>query len=221
MIIMECHSCGAQLSIDPKYSGVRGKCMTCGSVISVPVMTYEANQSDYQESVASISEPASGSLATSTQSYPLPCTVRSQNQSDHSGPIPAFIYNSLTRGECVVATFNRSWTVWISFGFWALLSALTLVLTPVAIYVFLKTIGYEHVLTSKRIIAKRGIFSLQTNELRLSKVENVTISKSLFESFFGGGTVQITGTGGSTVLLKNIRKPVLAKRMIEELLDES
>ncbi|MBX3178493.1 MAG: PH domain-containing protein [Candidatus Hydrogenedentes bacterium] len=109
----------------------------------------------------------------------------------------------------------------ISLPFMLLPLPFMLLPLPLAIYTFLRVNSRGYALTSKRVIAKQGIISLNTEEMRIDRIENIRISRGIMESILGGGSLVVTGIGGSKVVLKCICAPELAKKMIEVLTEDS
>lgn len=81
------------------------------------------------------------------------------------------------------------------------------------IFALLKIIGInaiEMVITNKRVISKKGIFKIETEELKLEQIESIKINS---------GNIIFTGTGGSKVKFSNIANIVTAKKNIESIIE--
>lgn len=52
--------------------------------------------------------------------------------------------------------------------------------------------GRQYVVTTNRLIFKRGIINRNSHELLLKKCEGVTVDQSIFGRIFGYGTVNVT-----------------------------
>ena len=61
-----------------------------------------------------------------------------------------------------------------------------------AIYVWLNFINMEMVITNKRAIYKYGIIAINTNEVRLEKIESVNVDKGILGSLLGYGTISFS-----------------------------
>lgn len=130
--------------------------------------------------------------------------------------VPAYIQQSLSKGEEVQAVFKLHWFVWVPVWIWALAGVLSAgLLAPVAIYLWLSIRTIEQGLTNKRVITKRGIISRNTDEMKLSSIETVELQQSIFGRIFGFGNVKVTGRGTSAVVLKTVTDPMAIKRQIE------
>jgi len=133
-----------------------------------------------------------------------------------TGGVPAYIQQSLSKGEEVQNVFTLHWFVWVPVWVWAFAALLSAgLLAPIAIYLWLSLRTIEQGLTNKRVITKRGIISRNTDEMKLSSIETVELKQSIFGRIFGFGDVKITGRGASAVMLKAVIDPMSAKRAIE------
>ena len=86
------------------------------------------------------------------------------------------------------------------------------------IYRFLTFWLTEMVITNKRIIYKRGIFSIKTKELENAKVESVLLEQSVLGRIFGYGSICFSGTGASKVKFEKINDPLVTKSQIESVI---
>lgn len=77
----------------------------------------------------------------------------------------------------------------------------------------------ELVLTDRRLIAKRGIVSLDTVEINLTKVESLHVSQGLMGRIFNYGDVAVMGTGASLEPLRGVSRPLELRKKIGELAD--
>jgi uncharacterized membrane protein YdbT with pleckstrin-like domain len=66
--------------------------------------------------------------------------------------------------------------------------------------------------TTKRVIAKFGVFRHHSIELNLSKVESVEVVQGIFGRMLGYGTISINGTGGVRTPIKDITGAVEFRR---------
>ena len=66
----------------------------------------------------------------------------------------------------------------------------------------------ELVVTDRRVILKRGIFSRQTIEMNRAKVESVDVDQTVMGRIMGYGTVIVRGTGGGLEPIRNIAHPL-------------
>ncbi|HCQ8110909.1 TPA: PH domain-containing protein [Klebsiella pneumoniae] len=86
--------------------------------------------------------------------------------------------------------------------------------------VVVKVATTELALTNKRIIAKFGFIRRSTIELRLEKVESISINQGLLGRLLGYGTVVVKGTGGTGTPIPSIKKPLDFRRIVNNFLEE-
>lgn len=77
----------------------------------------------------------------------------------------------------------------------------------------------EMVVTTKRVICKTGIISVNTEELKNPRIESVEIKQSLWQRIWFYADIYFTGTGGSYVLFSNIKDARAVKSTLEDNLD--
>lgn len=78
----------------------------------------------------------------------------------------------------------------------------------------------EFVVTSKRVVLKKGIISRNMNEVVLSKAEGMNISQGIFGRIFGFGSIIIT-SGGATNTYGTIADPLRFRKEINEQIEEN
>jgi uncharacterized membrane protein YdbT with pleckstrin-like domain len=109
-----------------------------------------------------------------------------------------YVNKHLLPGEQVVHETTYHWTHYFS---WA--SLFTLGLYP---YIQIKT--DEFVVTTRRIIIKKGIIAYYTLEMNLSRVETVNVEQGILGRILCYGCITIIGTGGTRERFKEIKNPV-------------
>lgn len=72
----------------------------------------------------------------------------------------------------------------------------------------------EIVVTDRRVIFKRGVFSRHTVEMNLSKIDSVDVDQTLTARLLGYGTLVIHGTGGAIEPLQRIEHPLALRSAI-------
>ena len=133
----------------------------------------------------------------------------------------SYIEKTLANDESVAAEFNFHWIEWLWFAFWILLAIPTIGITLLfAIYAYLRIKCTEQAVTNHRVVFKKGIISRHTEEMRLKSVETVEVRQSVFGRVLGYGNIKVTGRGVSDVILKHLRRPLEAKRAIENALQQ-
>jgi uncharacterized membrane protein YdbT with pleckstrin-like domain len=146
-----------------------------------------------------------------------------------------YVEQSLTEGERIVYTTRRHWVVLIGPSVGAGLLAVPgivllfekdfmwiggVVLLAVAAGIFLSGLlrryGFEFAVTNKRVIYRKGIVTVSTDELFLDKIESVLVQQGLLGRWWGYGSVSVRGTGGSWEPFAYIADPLLLRRRIQE-----
>jgi uncharacterized membrane protein YdbT with pleckstrin-like domain len=105
----------------------------------------------------------------------------------------------------------------------AALAIVSLVVIPLALVIVLVAVirvrSVQLVITNKKVLGKRGVFSRQTIDIPLQKVESIKVDQSVAGRLFGYGDVQIAGTGGDRILLPFIADAMGFKKVVMASLD--
>lgn len=151
-----------------------------------------------------------------------------------------FINATLSKNEEIKSLFPLHWIVWLKVVFPSILFLFTL---PLAIYhndtygsmafwffpiVFLfvavcsalNIIGTEYAITNKRLIGKTGFIFRNNIDIRLVKLESVILDQSILGRIFGYGNIVFNGTGSGKSAFISIDNPMLAKNLINQILED-
>ena len=120
----------------------------------------------------------------------------------------SYVNNNLLREETIIYETNYHWTHYLS-----LVSLFTLGLWP---YIQSKT--DEFVVTNRRIIIKKGLFSYYTLEMNLSRVETVHVEQSIMGRIMDYGSITIVGSGGTRERFIRIANPILFRQSFMEVI---
>jgi len=82
------------------------------------------------------------------------------------------------------------------------------------VFMYLSLSSIHMGITNKRVVIKRGILAIVTDEIRLQAIETVDVNQSIIGRMMGYGTVKITGKGDAVVLYENVDNPLEIKRSI-------
>ena len=88
------------------------------------------------------------------------------------------------------------------------------------VLVFLRVWTTELAITKHKVIDKTGFIRRNTIELRLSKVEGLSVDQGVLGRIFNFGTINITGTGGIKTPIPYIKNPVEFRRVLNEFLED-
>lgn len=119
-----------------------------------------------------------------------------------------YVDKNLLNNEVVIHEGSYHWTHYISW----------LSLCTLGIYPYIQGKTDEFVVTSKRIIIKKGIIAYDTLEMNLSRVESVQVEQTVLGRILGFGSVKIIGTGGTKETFEHIKDPVLFRKYFNELI---
>ena len=130
-----------------------------------------------------------------------------------------YITDTLGTGETIIGTGSLSkWSLFHLY-FSALLFGISLVFLPLTVallvYAFILIATTEMGVTSKRVVRKSGLIKRDTTEIKLEKVESVSVQQGLLGRMFGYGTVIIAGSGGNNAVMKGVRNPLAFRALVD------
>lgn len=93
----------------------------------------------------------------------------------------------------------------------------------IAVFIFIRRyIKYkttEMVITTRRLVYKRGFISRHTFELQLSKVETIQVDQTVLGRVFNYGKVSAIGTGGTGETISFIARPMNFRNEFQKCVD--
>ena len=113
-----------------------------------------------------------------------------------------------------VAAYWFGETRWLPRAWQYTAYALALVAVVLLVKEWLQWWITEIAVTNRRVIYKRGLIRLQTNEMNMDKVESVQVNQSILGRMFDFGTVRILGTGEGFEALQTIAGPIKLRNSI-------
>lgn len=129
--------------------------------------------------------------------------------------------NILSKDETVVFVPEKSkivlvwsWVLGI-VGFWLLL-----IPTILAIITTIRFHYTEFAITNKKIIEKYGWLNTHCDEMLISHVENITVTKSFFGTIFHYGTVCIQGNNRNNINFMFVKNPERVRKEINDILSK-
>lgn len=131
-----------------------------------------------------------------------------------------YVDSVLIKDERVEYRGHMSWVV-LFWPFFFLLASIwiiyPLVLTvPWAIWSCLVWKGNEYAVTNMRVILKKGVISRYTFEIRLPKIEGISVDQGIMGRILNYGTLIIRGTGTASEPFNALENPMAFKRVVEE-----
>ena len=131
-----------------------------------------------------------------------------------------YITKTLAKDETMLAEGKIS--KWSLFHIYcaAVIFGVTVICLPISamllLYAWLKIRSTEMGITSKRVIRKSGVIMRDTSEIRLSKVESVSVKQGFLGRIFGYGDVYIVGTGGNCAVMKGVKDPLAFRGQVQD-----
>lgn len=135
----------------------------------------------------------------------------------------SYITQTLAADETLLAEGKIS--KWSLFHIYcaAVIFGLSIICLPISamllLYAYLKIRSTEMGITSKRVIRKSGVIMRDTSEIRLSKVESVSVKQGFLGRIFGYGDVIISGSGGNDAVMKGVKDPLAFRARIDQACD--
>jgi uncharacterized membrane protein YdbT with pleckstrin-like domain len=151
----------------------------------------------------------------------------------------SYVDGHLLPGETVAFKTRTHWKIYVGpalfsllivvpLFIWALtaenkaIALLPLVLIPIAFApAYFRRRSSEFAVTSKRVIAKVGVFQTRSVELLLGKVEGIAVNQGVWGKLFGYGEVVITGSGGTKEEFAGIQAPLDFRQAVQAATDAS
>ena len=104
--------------------------------------------------------------------------------------------------------------IWGVLGFWVLL-----IPTIQAISASIEFRTTEYLITDSKVMEKYGFLATHTDEMKLNKIENITVTYTLFGKIFNYATMRIQGTNHNDIVFTCIKNAEELKKQINELID--
>lgn len=81
----------------------------------------------------------------------------------------------------------------------------------------------KYVLTDDRILVRTGVFNLKEDEVRLYRIKDISITKTLIQRIFGLGTIHIASTDAKlgSFDLVNMKNSYEKKEQISDLVEKA
>lgn len=149
----------------------------------------------------------------------------------------SYVSSTLQKGEKVLLQAKLHWIVYVwpclllIFGAWSWLLYLSLSddsdLWAVAlfficwsVYEFLRRWCIEMAVTDKRVVLRKGIISIDSDEIKNLKVEGIEVEQSVMGRILNYGDVAFSGVGVAKLRFSDVARPRDVKRHAEEITGE-
>lgn len=104
---------------------------------------------------------------------------------------------------------------------WIIVAAMVLVLVPVVVVPYLTWRTTHYVITSHRVMVRKGILNKTGKDITLSKITDVSFRQTLLDRFIRAGTLNIESAGDSPdETLRYIPRSNEMQQLINRLIDE-
>ena len=102
--------------------------------------------------------------------------------------------------------------VWGVLGCW-----LFLIPTISAIKATIVYCTTEYLVTDRKVMSKHGWVATRTNEMPLTKIENIVVSYTFWGKIFNYGTVVFQGANHNNIVFRNVKDAESIKKRTNEL----
>jgi len=79
----------------------------------------------------------------------------------------------------------------------------------------------EYGITNKRLMIKKGVFTIMTKEMPIDRIESIYCRQSVCGRIFKYGTIYISGIGGSMPFFYKVSKPYALRRVLIDAIEKS
>jgi PH (Pleckstrin Homology) domain-containing protein len=196
-------------------------CRECGKMVSTEAATCpECGMPNPTQAATAV---ASGGHASATNpsrtSFADPTRMTAQESSVYQAHVHWIVY-----GKAIVVAIVGSALIPIlvydEITPYAAIGVLV-VAAILGVVAYMKASSTEFVITSRRLIAKRGIASRRTIETLLEKVEAVTVEQGVMGRMLNYGKVTVIGTGGTNETFTTVADPMHLRQVIHEQIDRA
>jgi len=112
------------------------------------------------------------------------------------------------------AAFGGLASPWLRWTFAALAAAVL----AAALVRWLWNRSLEAVISTERLVYKRGFLARHTEELGVRRISEVSLTQTLAGRLLGYGTLTVNAVGDDAIVLKEFGDPFGAKRALDQLL---
>ena len=119
-----------------------------------------------------------------------------------------YLKRTLGEDEELVYRARFHWTYHLLSWLWLLVLGVLVVGIVVWLQRSIRAWTTEMGVTSRRVVLKRGLFAISTEELSLSTVEEVNVRQSTWGGILGYGTITVSGTGEGCIEFPIVGDPV-------------
>ena len=85
---------------------------------------------------------------------------------------------------------------------------------PYMAYAVVNYFYHEYLITNYRVIIKKGLFYIRTEEILINEIDDVIIRRSLSDKIIRGGTIYIFGSAIETKKLQSLGNPTMFRNAL-------
>lgn len=80
----------------------------------------------------------------------------------------------------------------------------------------------KYAVTEEKLLIKTGFLNIKEEEIRLYRILDFTLKRTLFQRLWGVGTIHINSADQSTpvIMIENIKQPEIVKNMLSDMVEE-
>jgi uncharacterized membrane protein YdbT with pleckstrin-like domain len=107
--------------------------------------------------------------------------------------------------------------IWADFSALVTLIVVGIVAAVTVVWAILETIRWKYAITSRRIVVRHGLVSINEQTARLDRVQDVTLHQTLFDRMFGVGKLEIdtAGSSGGPLEFKALVDPTRVREILD------
>jgi uncharacterized membrane protein YdbT with pleckstrin-like domain len=119
----------------------------------------------------------------------------------------SYLKNRLAAGETIAYEGRFHWLQYLYA--WGALILLGIILIGIFIFIreMVRLATTDFMVTSRRVVLKRGFFQVHVDEITLNSIEGAHIDQSLLGRIFGYGRLTIRGSGDTHLVFPTMAHP--------------
>ena len=128
-----------------------------------------------------------------------------------------YVQDTIGNNEKIIYTVKFHWTYTLGAFLYLLFFGVFIIGIVKFLNMMINKWTTERVLTDLRYIQKTGWIKRNTEEISISKIEEVDLKQSVLGRLLGYGSINISGTGSGEITLKSIDDPLMFQKNLNNL----
>ena len=154
--------------------------------------------------------PGYGGYTTAVEPVPETVIARTRPHARRLTLPVLILFATVTAFGWYGGRFAEEWQNWTALG-----AAIALVFFG-TLLPFFAWLGHRYTITTRRLIARRGLFVSQRQDVYLARVSDVRMRRTPLQAAFGSGNIRVVAGPELTVVLQDVP----SARLVAELLGE-